>query len=389
MKFKNTLCAALLPLLSVSGFLAPSDAMASSDIDCPLRDAPFSLESPLIDIMLSESASAVLNRHMNDVLTKIPSHFASTTPPSFSAILDARKIAAMAGVDAAILPQIEQELATIPVTDADRSARCARYDTEVPQLPVADGKPRLLLFEKINGFKDTPSFNAAHELLQQMASKQGWALVTTDNGAVFNTQQLSQFDAVIWNNISGDVLTLSQRQAFRTYIEQGGGFVGIHGSGGDPTYFWDWYVDELIGARFIGHPKDPQYQDAKIVVENNQEGTGKGLPAEWLMNEEWYSFDSSPRNKGATVIATLDESTYNPVGHHGTDLGMGDHPIAWQRCIEQGRSFYSAIGHRPEVYEDLHHQRLLLQGIAWAANKTKDSCSTPATTLNKSQGESR
>ncbi|GAB3115379.1 hypothetical protein GCM10027217_47750 [Pseudomaricurvus hydrocarbonicus] len=330
--------------------------------------------------MLSERASAVVNRHMNNALSKMPAHFASTTPPSFSAILNVSTVASMAGIEASVLPQVAEELAAIEVTEQDRVARCARYDTTPPQLATpsplpGDGrKPRLLLFEKINGFKDTPSFNAAHALLQDMARQQGWTLVSSDNGAVFNAQQLSQFDAVIWNNVSGDVLTLSQRQAFRDYIEQGGGFVGIHGSGGDPTYFWDWYADELIGARFAGHPADPQYQDARVVIENTHSGIGKGLAAEWTMNEEWYSFKTSPRDKGATVIATLDESSYSPVGHHGIDLRMGDHPIAWQRCLVQGRSFYSALGHRPEIYADPNHQRLLLQGIEWAAGQTADAC---------------
>lgn len=337
------------------------------EVDCPLRDTPYSLESPLMDIMLSESASAVVNRHMDNVLTKLPSHYASPNPPSFSAILNTKTIAAMAKTDPALLPQIDKELSELEITKADRIARCARYDTTPPELPTPSSKPRLLLFEKINGFKDTPSFDAAHALLQTMATQQGWDLVVSDNGAVFNSHQLNQFDAVIWNNISGDVLTLSQRQAFRNYIENGGGFVGIHGSGGDPNYVWDWYADELIGTRFIGHPKDPHYQDARIIVENNRSGTGKGLPAEWVMNEEWYSFKPSPRDKGATIIATIDESSYQPVGHYGFDLRMGDHPIVWQRCLQKGRSFYSAIGHRPEVYADPHHIKLLLLGIQWAA----------------------
>ncbi len=91
------------------------------------------------------------------------------------------------------------------------------------------------------------------------------------------------------------------------------------------------------------------------------------------MNEEWYSFRPSARETGSTVIATLDESTYRPEGRQG-DLRMGDHPIAWTRCIDSGRSFYSAIGHRPEVYVEPHHLRLLEQGILWAADRDESGC---------------
>ena len=74
----------------------------------------------------------------------------------------------------------------------------------------------------------------------------------SSNGAVFNDTDLKRFKAVVWNNVSGDVLTNTQRAALKAYVEGGGGFAAFHGSGGDPFYDWDWYVDTLIGARFIG-----------------------------------------------------------------------------------------------------------------------------------------
>ena len=142
---------------------------------------------------------------------------------------------------------------------------------------------------------------------------------------------------------------------------------GVHGTAGDPVYFWDWYVDTLLGARFLAHPMNPQFQDARVVVEDRTGEIGKVLPAEWTMNEEWYSFKTNPRKTGAHVIATLDESTYKPVGMMGIDLKMGDHPIAWTNCIGKGRMFYSAIGHRPEGYAHPTYVAMLEAAVAWAA----------------------
>ena len=367
------LTSGLLPALLVNAAVSTS-ALATEAIDCPLRDQPYSLDTPLIDIMLKPEARAIVNAQMDGALDKMPTYFASTEPPSFSAILNLRNIAAMARLPDDKLRSIGTELASLPVTDADRSARCARYDTSTPELAIAPGKPRLLVMEKINGFKDVPSFDAAAVMLKSLAKANGWSLTSTDSGAAFNADTLSQFDAVIWNNISGDVLTLTQRSAFRHYIEQGGGFLGIHGSGGDPNYAWDWYVDELIGARFIGHPKEPQFQQARIVVEHSGTGIERDLPSEWTLTEEWYSFASSPRDKGAMVVATLDESSYQPVGRGGQKLAMGDHPIAWARCIGKGRSFYSAIGHVPDVYQDPNHLIMMRQAIEWAAGLNHDQC---------------
>jgi type 1 glutamine amidotransferase len=321
--------------------------------------------------MLSPLAVEIVNRHMNGVLDRIPPTFASTEAPSFSAILTLKEVVGMAGASREVLEPIAVELAKLPVTDADRAARCRRYDAEIPAVEVAPGKPRVLVFEKMTGFRDGPSVEAASDALTAMAERHGWAMVTTKLGGAMTPAFLQQFDAVIWNNVSGDVLTLTQRKAFEDYINGGGGYVGIHGSAGDYIYFWDWYVDTLIGARFIGHPMEPQFQDARINLESNATGIGDNLPLDWVLNDEWYSFRQSPRDNGATVIATLDEATYSPLGRGGQNLGMGlDHPIAWSRYIGDGRSFYSAIGHRPEVYSDVIHLQLLEQGIRWAMSKS-------------------
>jgi type 1 glutamine amidotransferase len=343
-------------------------------LDCPLRDEPYSVQSPLMDILLNPAAKAIANRHLDGLLDKLPPFFASTEVPSFSAIMDLTRVAAMGGVDLAVLPGLDRELGQLELTDADRADRCRRYDDDAPELALPEGRPRLLLFQKITGFRDGPSVEAATATMYELAREHGWCLVETDRGGVMTPESLTHFDAVIWNNISGDVLTLSQREAFRRYIEGGGGFVGIHGSGGDPVYFWDWYRDTLLGAQFIGHPMDPQFQDARVVVEDNDSGIAAGLAPGWTMNDEWYSFAPNPHSTGATVVASLDESSYSPVGQGGQDLRMGYHPIAWTRSVGSGRSFYSAIGHRPQVYADPNHRRLLVEGIQWAAGNGARDC---------------
>jgi len=361
-------CAAVA---SQVGFAAPANALDT--IDCPLRDAPYSTDSPLIDVLLKPEAKAAVDSVVPTLLQNLPPQFIGTTPPSFASIITLRIAASFKRIPDDALRPVNDALAKLAVTDADRNARCARYDIEPPRLDIPTGSPRLLLFEKMTGFRDGPSVEAASSALRAMAQRKGWALVVTDKGGAITPSILKKFDAVIWNNVSGDVLTLTQRSAFKSYIEHGGGFVGFHGSGGDPTYFWDWYVDTLLGARFIGHPLAPQFQDARIVVEGRSP-IGRGLAPGWTMNDEWYSFKTSPRSSGAQIIATLDESTYSPKGMGNQDLRMGDHPIAWTHCVGNGRSFYSAIGHRPETYAEPHNVQLLEQAIAWAAGMGESRC---------------
>jgi len=44
-----------------------------------------------------------------------------------------------------------------------------------------------------------------------------------------------------------------------------------------------------------------------------------------------------------------------------------DHPIVWTNCIGRGRMFYSAIGHRPEMYSDSRYVTMLENAVKWAA----------------------
>jgi uncharacterized protein len=371
--------------LTLSALMAPIAAQAETApvVDCPLADAPFSTALPVIDLLRNPAAKAVIDRQMPGVTKVFPPAMFGTQAPSFAAIVTLKELAGMGGAKpetlAASLAAIDTELAHIPVTAADRQARCERYDDSRPVLDTPPGHPRLLLFEKINGFKDVPGFNAAHAAFLALAKEHGWSITVTDRGGAFTPAILRRFDAVIWNNISGDVLTLPERRAFRQWMEHGGAYIGVHGSAGDPVYWWDWYTDDLIGARFKAHPFPHQFQDATIIVDDPASPVAAGLPAQWTWKDEWYSFKSDPRAGGAHVIARLDESTYDP-DFRGTSVAMGaDHPIAWTRCIgpnpaSQGRMFYSAIGHRPESYADPHYLTMLANAVTWATDKTGHDC---------------
>ena len=186
------------------------------------------------------------------------------------------------------------------------------YETVPPQLPAHLNKPAILIFSKTNGFRHEEAIPAAIKALEAIAQRRGWSSFVSDNGAVFNTEQLRRFDAVVWNNTSGDVLTDEQKSAFRDYIEKGGGFVGIHGAGGDFSYKWRWYVDTLIGAQFSHHTMNPQFQKATLHIENHSHPATRHLGESWAHVEEWYSFVTNPRQKGFDILATVDERTYNP-----------------------------------------------------------------------------
>lgn len=249
------------------------------------------------------------------------------------------------------------------------------HDVQAPSLPALE-RPALLLFSKTNAFRHKESIAAGAAFFKAEAEQQGWSVYHGENGAVFNPEQLRQFDVVVFLNTSGDTLSEAQRQAFQDWLAGGGGWLGIHAAGDDSHQAWPWYVRELIGTNFIAHIMGPQFQQGLLIREPVGSSTDpaaihpavEGLPEQWLHREEWYSWDESPRGKGFDILLRVDESSYSPrlrfLGED-RDLSMGDHPIAWSRCVGKGRSLYSALGHEAAAFEQAEHRQLLVSSVAW------------------------
>jgi type 1 glutamine amidotransferase len=235
--------------------------------------------------------------------------------------------------------------------------------------------PQILIFTRANGYKHD-SIPAATAALTDIARQEGWQAQASDDPGLFTQENLKRFKAVVWNNTSGTVLNPAQAEAFRRYVESGGGFVGIHGAGGDPSYSWPWYVQTLIEAQFIAHPGppfSPQFQSARLKIEDRGQPATWRLPGSWTRTDEWYSFAASPRGK-VHVLVSLDEASYRPLGYNGKDIHMGDHPIVWQHCVGRGRAFFTAMGHRPEAYAEPTYRELLKGALEWAAGKGGERC---------------
>jgi len=244
-------------------------------------------------------------------------------------------------------------------------------DHEPPALPDFARGPAVLVFSKTNGFRDGEQIEAANAAIVSLLDARGRDSFASENAAVFNAAALAKFDVVVLNSISGNVFTDPQREAFRAWIEAGGGVVALHGSGGDTRYDWRWYVETVIGAQFIGHTNAPtQFQEAAVLVDAPDHPAMQGLPREWRRTDEWYAFDRVPSGHGTRVLARLDEDSYAPP----PEQRMGEHPVIWTRCIGRGRVFYSALGHKAGTYAEPLHLRMIDNAIAWATDTPRDAC---------------
>ncbi|HWH99985.1 MAG TPA: ThuA domain-containing protein [Propionibacteriaceae bacterium] len=202
---------------------------------------------------------------------------------------------------------------------------------------------RILLFTKTTGYRHA-SIPEGVDLVQACARDNGVTVDHTENESAFNAPNLNRYDAVVWLQVLGDVLDGPGRSAFEAYLRAGGGYAGIHGASvAEPS--WPSY-ESIVGARFVFHPMDHQFQTALVITELHDPSTAH-LPQSWTWLDEWYSFERNPRGE-SEILLRIDESSYDP-----EDQPMGDdHPVSWRGRHGQGRTWYTALGHLAESYAD-------------------------------------
>ena len=229
---------------------------------------------------------------------------------------------------------------------------------------VAQKQFKAFLFTKTAGWHHE-SINAGVDALKELAQRNHFELIWDENAERrFNEEFFNSLDVVIFLNTTEDVLTDEQQEVLKRFIQSGKGFVGIHAAS-DTEYEWPWY-NRLVGRMFHIHPA---VQTAMLEVEDSNFPGMEVFPDRFMWTDEWYEFKKEEYSKDIKVLLTIDESTYEPYAKWGEKVGegMGYHPISWYQYYDGGRSFYTALGHLPEVYQDqwfIHH---IYGGIYWAA----------------------
>ena len=251
------------------------------------------------------------------------------------------------------------------------------HDTVAPVIPSDLAAPAVLVFSKTNSFRHVEGIAGGARVLEAIARNRKWGMFHTENGAVFNATDLARFSVVVFLNASGDMLNSEQELALQNWVEAGGGWLGIHAAGDSSHAGWQWYRDNFIGADFTAHIMGPQFQRATVVLENHLHPVLRGLPDIWQHEEEWYSWEQSPRAENFTILAVLDEDSYTPVQRfmgNQRDLSMGDHPVLWSNCIGNGRSVYAAMGHRAEAFAQPQVNQGLDNALQWLMGRSRDAC---------------
>jgi hypothetical protein len=175
-------------------------------------------------------------------------------------------------------------------------------------------------------------------------------------------QGLAQFDAVFFYTTGELAASAEQRGALMGWIRGGGGFSGSH-CASDTFYGWPDY-GAMIGGYFDGHP---WHEEVGVRVENPSHVAARHFarPLFRVVDEIYQQRDPWSR-AACEVLLSLDTAATDmrKDGIHRADRDFG---LAWTRREGDGRVFYTAFGHREDVWESDWFRTHLVEGTLWAA----------------------
>ena len=245
---------------------------------------------------------------------------------------------------------------------------------------------KILFFTKSSGFeheviswkKGQPSF--AEKILLDLGAKNGWEFTFSKDGSKFSPEYLAQFDAVFFYT-TGDLcsegtdkqppMTPAGKQALFDYVRGGKGFIGTHSAtdtfhtANESKKGPDRYANHgkdadpyacFLGGEFIIH--GAQQVATNRVIDPKFPGFEK-LGDSFAFMEEWYSLkDFAPDDHCLTVI--------DAPHMKGPMYERPAYPNTWARKEGNGRVWYTAMGHREDVWTNPTFQQILVGGIKWA-----------------------
>lgn len=249
--------------------------------------------------------------------------------------------------------------------------------------PTAAETAGVLYVTQSAGFAH-PVLPHSEAVFERIARESGRLDLTVSRDAsALTAATLADYDAVVFFTTGELPMDDAQKAALLAWVRDGGAFVGVH-SATDTFYEWPGY-GRLIGGYFDGHP---WHQEVAVRVEDRQHPATRHLGGSFRIHDEIYQHRDWSRDD-VRVLLSLDIGSVdmNARNIRRTD---GDFALAWTRQEGAGRVFYTALGHRPEVWDDPRFQTHLLQGIAWAVGDPAGGADQPAadtlTGAEKAQG---
>ena len=193
------------------------------------------------------------------------------------------------------------------------------------------------------------------------------------NLSMIDSKYLAQFDAIMMSTNGELPFTARGKQALVDFVRYGKGILFIHQATVTLYSFRPW--GEMLGA-YAGRlsPLDVMNSTKRPVVlkiEDKRHPATRGLPMHWTLDDEFPQFavkawdPATPNeNLGPTdlpiplafsrdhvkVVLSVDSERTDFSGAPPGWEKNGDYPVAWYQYFGKGRTFYTSLGHRPDLW---------------------------------------
>jgi type 1 glutamine amidotransferase len=225
---------------------------------------------------------------------------------------------------------------------------------------------RVLVLAEAGQTIHQPFVDAALRWLEHQSVNEGFAvdyLRTTDP---ITDEYLAARTVFIQLNYPPYRWTPVAETAFKTAMARGTiGWIGFHHAsllgkfdGFEMSPFFHDFMGKIV---FKGYIRD--FATGTVRVEDAGHPVLRGLPRTFVIeNDEWYTYDRSPR-PNVKVLANVDEESYQPP----RDVKMGDHPVIWSNPRVKARNVYFQFGHKPDLMQNHYVTSLFLNAIRWTS----------------------
>lgn len=206
---------------------------------------------------------------------------------------------------------------------------------------------------------------------------------------------LSQFDAVMVSTNGELPMSDAGMRALVEFVRNGRGFIAVHQSVVTFYTFPAW--GEMLGAYFSNGPIFDAVNKAKrlavLKVEDRNHPATRKLPDGWTLHDEFYQFarkawdPATPtENLGPTghpvpmafsrdrvhVLLSIDSMKTDFTGAPEGWVRGGDYPQAWYQYYGKGRTFYTSLGHRDDLWSaDQTFREHILGALRWGLGLEK------------------
>lgn len=219
-------------------------------------------------------------------------------------------------------------------------------------------KPKFRVIAFYTAKSDLAHISFVHEANKRfpaMADKYHFSYDSTANWDNLNAEFLSKYEVVLFLDTRPEVT--AQREAFKKYMENGGGWMGFHFPAfalAQSTYpaDWDWYHNTFLGSGEYGS-NTWRPTSAILKVENKKHPVTRNLPKTFKASpNEWYRWQNDLRkNPDIKILLSIDSTSF-PLGTGPKEYEIwrsGYYPVVWSN--KNYKMVYVNMGHNDMDYE--------------------------------------